>query len=122
LTVHLPIAYIEVMRKTVRHITSMIVLLSLLALFVAPAIAAIAPAAKAEKSCCEGCGQKEKAPDPAPCSTADCPLLLCLAAALVEPVVLQVLVRETVAIYNSFLPGPIPDPFAPSIFHPPSVA
>lgn len=111
------------MRKTVRHITSIIVLLSLLALFVAPAIAAITPpAAKAGKSCCEGCGQKEKTPDPAPCSTADCPLLLCIAVDLVEPIAPHVPIRESVAIYNTFLPSPIPDPFVPSIFHPPSIA
>ena len=111
------------MRKTIRSVTSIIVLLSLLALFVAPAMASIAPpATKAGKSCCEWCGQKEKSPDPVPCSTADCPLLLCIAVDLVEPIVPRVLVRQTVSIYNSSLPKPIPDPFVPSIFHPPAAA
>lgn len=101
----------------------MIVLLSLIALFVVPAISAIAPpAAKAEKSCCEGCGHQEKSPDPVPCSTADCPLLLCIAVDLVEPIAPNVFVRQTVSIYNAFLPKPIPDPFVPSIFHPPKTA
>lgn len=110
------------MRKTVQCITSMIVLLALLALFAAPAMAASAPsAAKAQKSCCEGCGDQEKAPDPAPCSTADSPLLLCLAADLVEPITPRVLVLETVSVF-AFFPKPIPDPFVPSIFQPPKTA
>lgn len=110
------------MPKLVRSATSIIVLLSLLALFAGPAAAAIAPPdAKAQKSCCEGCGDKEKAPDPVPCSTADCPLLLCLAADLVEPLAPQVIVRETIFTFT-FLPKPIPDPFVPSIFQPPKTA
>lgn len=100
----------------------MVVLLALLALFAAPAIAAVAPpGAKAQKSCCDGCGDKEKAPDPVPCSTADCPLFLCLATTLVEPIILQAVSLEADVTFT-FLSQPVPDPFIPAIFHPPKFA
>lgn len=106
------------MWKSFLCIASMMIFFSLLACVVAPAIAAFAPSAD---TCCEGCGQKEKPFEPAPCSTVDCPLLLCIAVELVEPIVPHLLIQEGVAIYNTFPPSPIPDPFVPSIFHPPRV-
>ena len=122
MTANLLSKYIEIMWKSFLCIASMMIFFSLLACVVAPAIAAFAPSAdNTQESCCEGCGQKEKASESDPCSTVDCPLLLCIAVELVEPIAPHLLIQEAVASYNTFPQSPIPDPFVPSIFHPPQV-
>jgi hypothetical protein len=111
------------MWKIARCVTSMIVLLALLVLFAAPVMSAVAPpVAKAQNSCCEGCGGTEVPSNTeAPCSSADCPLLLCLVAELVAPVVFQTTLPCSDHSFI-FLSHPLPDPFIPAIFHPPKFA
>lgn len=101
---------------------ALIVLFLFSILVAGPALAsAVTPSDAVEKSCCSGCAKEEEAPSPSPCSTADCPLLLCIAADFVEHPVPYNLVRETVSDFI-FIPKPIPDPYIPSIFHPPTAA
>lgn len=50
-----------------------------------------------------------------------CPAFMSLSYNLVEPITHQLVFSEAVPFFK-FTPGPIPDPFIASIFHPPLLA
>lgn len=110
------------MRSVPFRIATLFVLLMALVVFSGvPSVAAAAPAVKAEKSCCEGCDiETGGTSEAAPCTAPFCPHVLCICADVVEPIAPRLIITEVVAVPLS-TPLPVPNPFVPSIFRPPSL-
>lgn len=106
------------------RLIAIIVLFAVISMFSGLEIAySAAPATKAAKSCCDGCGhdedQKLPDPQPGPKSAPDCPAFMCLSFDNVKPIALRLISSKTSPFF-AFIPDPIPDPFIKSIFRPPS--
>lgn len=103
------------------RIASFIVLIAVFLMFTGlSSYAAIAPLEKPEKSCCDECNKKDEGSKPDHCSTASCPMFLCLSMNIVTPLTPSIHTGSVLVTYHvrEFHLSISPK----SIFHPPVVA
>ena len=109
------------MSSVASRIISIFVLIAVALMFTGLATTIYAQTVRAEKTCHDHCNQDKEPGCPTPCATPACPFFLCIVAEISAPIKFLAVFLITVPVFL-FIPDPLPDPFAKSIFHPPSIA